>query len=142
MKNVRLIISKKGFDAFKAFSDENYLYSYIVANENQLYDKSIVHNPTILKEIEDCIFFAKDRINEDDELVWELSIKDMQRKDASYYAVLLDPETMEIRVYQNLSGVINLPIVDTSVDEFENINRIENYNNDLAYDQEYEEMEV
>jgi len=142
MKNVRLIISKKGFDAFKAFSDENYLYSYIVANDNQLYDESIIHNPTILKEIEDYIFFAKDEINEDDELVWELSIKDVKRKDATYYAVLLDPETMEIRVYKNLSGKTNLPIIDLSADDFENISTIEDYKNELSYEQEYEQMEV
>lgn len=142
MKNVRLIISKKGFDVLKSFSDDNYLYSYIVANENQLYDKSMIHNPTILKQIEDYIFFAKDKITEDDELVWELSIQDLKRKDATYYAVLLDPETMEIRVYKNLSGKINLPVVDLSVDDFENIKKIENYNYELSYEQECEEMEV
>ena len=144
MKNIRLIISKKGFELLKAYSDENYLYNYIVANENELYEKSIIYNPTILKQIEDYIFFARDRINEDDEAVLDMSIKELKHKDASYYMVILNTETGEISIYKNLSGKINLPIINMPVnfDDFEIINRIENCNDELKYEQEYEEMEV
>jgi len=43
MKNVRLIITEKGFETLKAFAEENYLGNYIASNENDLYYKSILN---------------------------------------------------------------------------------------------------
>lgn len=130
MKSVRLIISKDGYETLKAFADENYLYEYIVNNYSELDEANILNNPTLKKQIGDYIFFSKDNISSDDEIIWIQSINDIKKKNASYYAVILNNETLEIKVFENLSGKINLPIVNMPVkfDDFEIIKRIEQYN--------------
>lgn len=139
MKCVRLIISKDGYEALRAFADDNYLYEYIANNTAELDEINILNNPNIKKQIGDYIFFSKDNINDEDEIVWIQSIEDIRKKNASYYAVILNTETLEIKVFENLSGKINLPIVNMPVkfDDFEIIKRIEEYNsNELSYDLE------
>lgn len=139
MKCVRLIISKDGYEALRAFADDNYLYEYIANNSSELDEINILNNPTLKRQIGDYIFFSKDYINDEDEIVWIKSIEDIRRKNASYYAVILNTETLEVKVFENLSGKINLPIVNMPVkfDDFEIIKRIEEYNsNELSYDME------
>lgn len=139
MKCVRLIISKDGYEALRAFADDNYLYEYIANNSSELDEINILNNPTLKRQIGDYIFFSKDYINDEDEIVWIKSIEDIRRKNASYHAAILNTETLEVKVFENLSGKINLPIVNMPVkfDDFEIIKRIEEYNsNELSYDME------
>ena len=139
MKCVRLIISKDGYEALKAFADDNYLYENIANNSAELYEINILNNPTLKQQIGDYIYFTKDNINLEDELIWVQSINDIKRKNASYYAIILDTETFEVKIFKNLSGKINLPIVNMPVkfDDFEIIKRIEEYNsNELSDDLE------
>ena len=138
MKCIRLIISQEGFKSLKAFADDNYIYNYIANNSFELFEINIL-NPTLKQQIGDYIFFSKDNINKDDELVIIQSIEDIKKKDASYYAVILDTETLGIKIFKNVSGKINLPIINMPVkfDDFEIIKRIEEYNsNELNYDME------
>ena len=129
MKCIRLIISKTGYKALKAFADDNYLYEYIVNNSSELDEINILNNPTLKKEIGDYIFFSKDNISYEDEIIWIQSIQDIKTKNASYYAVILDTETHEMKILKNLSGNINLPIVNMPIkfDDFEIIKKIEEY---------------
>lgn len=139
MKCIRLIISQEGFKSLKAFADDNYIYNYIANNSSELFEINILNNPTLKQQIGDYIFFSKDNINKDDELVIIQSIEDIKRKNASYYAVILDTETLGIKIFKNVSGKINLPIINMPVkfDDFEIIKRIEEYNsNELNYDME------
>ena len=139
MKCIRLIISQEGFKSLKAFADDNYIYNYIANNSFELFEINILNNPTLKQQIGDYIFFSKDNINKDDELVIIQSIEDIKKKDASYYAVILDTETLGIKIFKNVSGKINLPIINMPVkfDDFEIIKRIEEYNsNELNYDME------
>lgn len=141
MKNVRLIITEKGYEILRAFADDNYLYSYIVSNPSELLKTNILNNPDIFKQFGEYILFSKDKVNVDDEMVLEDSIKDIKNKNISYYMALLDTETREVKIYNNLSGKVNLPIFNMPVkfDDFEIIKRIEN----LTYEQNNEEeMEV
>lgn len=140
MKNIRLIITQKGYDILKAFADETYLYSYIVNNSSELWNRNILNNPDSIKEFNDYIFMIKDNIDEDDELVITESIKDIKRKNISYYAVILDTETGEIQVYNNLSGKVNLPMVNMPLkfDDLETVKRIEQFNQELQNEEEFE----
>ena len=137
MKCVRLIISKNGYESLKAFADDNYLYEYIANNSSELNDINILRNPTLKQQIGDYIFFSKDNINNEDEFILIESIEDIRRKNASYYAVILNTETLEVKIFQNLSGKINLPIVNMLVNSSEFMKEIEEYNSsELNYDME------
>ncbi len=140
MKCIRLIISKAGYKTLKAFADDNYLYEYIVNNSSELAEINILNNPTLKKEIGDYIFFSKDNISYGDEIVWIQSIQDIKTKNASYYAVILDTETHEMKILKNLSGKINLPIVNMPIkfDDFEIVKRIEKYNLEVNNEMEIE----
>ena len=63
MKNIRLFIESNKLDMLKAFSDDSYLYNYIVNNYSELPEDNIFRNPTILKRINDMIYFFKNRNN-------------------------------------------------------------------------------
>lgn len=115
MKCIRLIISKEGYESLKAFADDNYLYEYIANNPSELDDINILRNPTQKHQIDNYIFFSRDNINNEDEFIFIESIKDIKRKNASYYAVILNTETLEVKIFQNLSGKINLPIEEMLV---------------------------
>ena len=50
----------------QAFSDESYLYNYIVNNYSELAEDNIFRNPTFLKKLEEMIYFSKNNISVDD----------------------------------------------------------------------------
>ena len=80
MKNIRLFIESNKLDMLKAFSDDSYLYNYIVNNYSELLEDNIFRNPTILKRINDMIYFSKTGITEDDEFVWKETSQDLKNK--------------------------------------------------------------
>ena len=47
MKNIRLFIKCKNLDMLQAFSDEVYLYDYIVNNYSELPEENIFRNPNV-----------------------------------------------------------------------------------------------
>lgn len=59
MKNIRLFIKDKNLNMLKAFSDESYLYNYIVNNYSELPEENIFRNPTIMKNINEMIIFLR-----------------------------------------------------------------------------------
>lgn len=137
MKNVRLIITEKGFETLKAFAEENYLGNYIASNENDLYYKSILNFPDVFEIIKnDIVLFSKDDISEDDELVWIETISDMKRKNATYYSFIFDTNTRVIKEFSNESGKVKLPFFD--LDSFEKINKIENMLNEKILEEDLE----
>ena len=137
MKNVRLIITEKGFETLKAFAEEKYLGNYIASNENDLYYKSILNFPDILETIEnDIVLFSKDDISEDDELVWIETMSDMKRKNATYYSFIFDTNTRVIKEYSNESGKVILPFFD--LDSFEKINTIEDMLSEKVLEEYFE----
>ena len=137
MKNVRLIITEKGFETLKAFAEENYLGNYIASNENDLYYKSILNFPDVFETIKnDIVLFSKDDISEDDELVWIETISDMKRKNATYYSFIFDTNTRVIKEFSNESGKIKLSFFD--LDSFEKINKIENMLNEKVLEEDLE----
>ena len=91
MKNIRLFIKDKNLNMLKAFSDESYLYNYIVNNYSELPEENIFRNPTIIKKINEMIYISKDNISSDDEIVWNETSKDLKSKNVSFYAVVLEP---------------------------------------------------
>ena len=46
----------------QAFSDEVYLYDYIVNNYSELPEENIFRNPTLVKRIEEMIYLSKNNI--------------------------------------------------------------------------------
>jgi len=140
MKNIRLVMSKKGFDILKAFADDSYLYNYIVNNPSELWEDNILNNPDVLQQYDEDIFFSKDYINEDDEYVLKDSITDVKAKNISYYMVLIDSETKELTVYKHLFGRVNIPVINVPIneDDFTIIEKLENLSKELSYEEEME----
>ncbi len=138
MKNIRLFIKEKNLDMLQAFSDESYLYNYIVNNYSELPEENIFRNPTFLKKLEETIYFSKDNISVDDELVWNETSRDLKSKNVSYYAVVSDPETSSFTVYNNLKSSIPYLQINSETDMFEAVNKIEKFNKELEYEEEME----
>ncbi len=63
LKNIRLFIESNKLDMLKAFSDDSYLYNYIVNNYSELHEDNIFRNPTILKKNKRYDLFFKNRNN-------------------------------------------------------------------------------
>ena len=124
MRNVRLLITEKGLEVLNAFMEENYLGNYIAENESDLYYKNILNFPNILLKIkDDIVLVAKDNITQYDEYVWLQSLSDMKRKNATYYSLIFDTETREIKELKNESGKVILPF--NELDAFDKLNKIE-----------------
>ena len=118
MKNIRLFIESNKLDMLKAFSDDSYLYNYIVNNYSELPEDNIFRNPTILKRINDMIYFSKTGITEDDEFVWKETSQDLKNKNISYYAVILNPNNESFLIYNNLKDKIPYIEIDKNTDLF------------------------
>lgn len=138
MKNLRLFIKRKNLDMLQAFSDESYLYNYIVNNYSELPEENIFRNPTFLKKLEDMIYFSKDNISVDDEIVWSETSRDLKSKNISYYAIILDPENNTFTIYNNLKSSIPYLQINSETDIFEAVNKIEKFNKELEYEEEME----
>ena len=138
MKNIRLFIESNKLDMLKAFSDDSYLYNYIVNNYSELSEDNIFRNPTILKKINNMIYFSKTEITEDDEFVWKETSQNLKNKNVSYYAVILDPKNGSLFIYNNLKNKIPYIEIDGDTDLFESINKIEKFNKGLEYEEEME----
>ena len=136
--NIRLFIKCKNLDMLQAFSDEVYLYEYIVNNYSELPEENIFRNPTFLKKLEEMIYFSKNNISNDDVIVWNETSKDLISKDISFYAVILDPKNGSFTIYNNLKS--NIPYLHTNsrTDIFEAVNKIEQFNKELENEEEME----
>ena len=129
MKNIRLFIESNKLDMLKAFSDDSYLYNYIVNNYSELSEDNIFRN---------MIYFSKTEITEDDEFVWKETSQNLKNKNVSYYAVVLDPKNGSLFIYNNLKNKIPYIEIDRDTDLFESINKIEKFNKGLEYEEEME----
>lgn len=142
MKSIKLIISKAGLEQLKAFADESYLYRYIVNNYTELSDVNIFNNPDIENYLsKENLLFVKFDLTDDDELVINDTLQDLKNKNTTFYAYVFDDESKAFYVYKNFSGKVNLPIVDNfyrNIDDFNVISNIENYVNELEYEDEME----
>ena len=138
MKNIRLFIKAKNFDMLQAFSDESYLYNYIVNNYSELPEDNIFRNPTFLKKLDEMIYLSKDNISTDDEIVWSETSRDLKSKNVSFYAVVLDPTNGSFFVYDNLKTPIPYLQINSNTEIFEAVNKIEKFNKSLEYEEEME----
>ena len=138
MKNIRLFIKGKNLNMLQAFSDESYLYNYIVNNYSELPEDNIFRNPTILKKLEEVVYFSKENISEDDEIVWNETSKDLMSKNVSFYAVILDLLKGVFTVYNNLKSTIPYLQIDSDTYIFEAVTKIEEFNKELEYEEEME----
>lgn len=138
MKNIQLFIKGKNLNMLQAFSDESYLYNYIVNNYSELPEDNIFRNPTILKKLEEMIYFSKENISDDDEIVWNETSRDLKSKNVSFYAIILDPINGSFTVYNNLKNTIPNLQIDSNTDIFEAVNKIGQFNKDLEYEEEME----
>lgn len=138
MKNIQLFIKGKNLNMLQAFSDESYLYNYIVNNYSELPEDNIFRNPTILKKLEEMIYFSKKNISDDDEIVWNETSRDLKSKNVSFYAIILDPINGSFTVYNNLKNTIPYLQIDSNTDIFEAVNKIGQFNKDLEYEEEME----
>lgn len=136
--NIRLFIKCKNLDMLQAFSDEVYLYEYIVNNYSELPEENIFRNPTFLKKLEEIIYFSKNNISNDDVIVWNETSKDLISKDISFYAVILDPENGSFTIYNNLKSSIPYLHINSRTDIFEVVNKIEQFNKELENEEEME----
>ena len=134
MKKARLLITEKGLEVLKAFAEENYLGNYIANNDNEAYYKNILNFPDVLVELkDDIVLFAKEDISSDDEFVWIETMADMKKKNATYYSVIFDTNTKEIKEFSNESGKVKLPF--SNLDTFEKLKGIE----EMVYEKVMEE---
>ena len=138
MKNIRLFINCKNLDMLQAFSDEVYLYDYIVNNYSELPEENIFRNPTLVKRIEEMIYFSKNNISNDDVIVWNETSRDLKSKNISFYAVILDSENGSFTTYNNLKVSIPYLQINSNTDVFEAVNKIEQFNKGLEYEEEME----
>ena len=136
--NIRLFIKCKNLDMLQAFSDEVYLYEYIVNNYSELPEENIFRNPTFFKKLEEMIYFSKNNISNDDVIVWNETSKDLKNKDISFYAVILDPENGSFTIYNNLETDIPYLHINSKTDIFEAVNKIEKFNKELENEEEME----
>ena len=90
----------------QAFSDESYLYNYFVNNYSELPEDNIFRNPTLIKRLEEIIYFSKNDISSDDVIVWNETSRDLKSKNISFYAVILDSENGSFTTYNNLKASI------------------------------------
>ena len=138
MKNIRLFIKSKNLDMLQAFSDESYLYNYFVNNYSELPEDNIFRNPTLIKRLEEIIYFSKNDISSDDVIVWNETSRDLKSKNISFYAVILDPENGSFTIYNNLKSNIPYLHINSRTDIFEAVNKIEQFNKGLEYEEEME----
>ena len=122
----------------QAFSDEVYLYDYIVNNYSELPEENIFRNPTLVKRIEEMIYFSKNNISNDDVIVWNETSRDLKSKNVSFYAVILDPTNGSFVVYDNLKTSIPYLQINSNTEIFEAVNKIEKFNKSLEYEEEME----
>ena len=138
MKNIRLFIKSKNLDMLQAFSDESYLYNYFVNNYSELPEDNIFRNPTLIKRLEEIIYFSKNNISNDDVIVWNETSRDLKSKNISFYAVILDSENGSFTTYNNLKASIPYLQINSNTDVFEAVNKIEQFNKGLEYEEEME----
>jgi len=138
LKNIRLFINDRNLKQLIAFSDDSYLYNYIVNNYSELPEDNIFRNPTATKQLEDVFYFSKTGITEDDELVWNETSRDLKKNNVSYYAILIDQKNGTFLVYNNLKGEIPILKINKDTDLFEAINKIESFNKEIEYEEEME----
>ncbi len=138
MKNIRLFIKSKNLDMLQAFSDESYLYNYFVNNYSELPEDNIFRNPTLIKRLEEIIYFSKNDISSDDVIVWNETSRDLKSKNISFYAVILDSENGSFTTYNNLKASIPYLQINSNTDVFEAVNKIEQFNKGLEYEEEME----
>lgn len=138
MKNIRLFIKSKNLDMLQAFSDESYLYNYIVNNYSELLEDNIFRNPTLIKRLEEMIYFSKNDISNDDVIVWNETSRDLKSKNISFYAVILDSENGSFTTYNNLKASIPYLQINSNTDVFDAVNKIEQFNKELEFEEEME----
>jgi len=138
LKNIRLFIKSKNLDMLQAFSDESYLYNYFVNNYSELPEDNIFRNPTLIKRLEEIIYFSKNDISSDDVIVWNETSRDLKSKNISFYAVILDSENGSFTTYNNLKVSIPYLQINSNTDVFEAVNKIEQFNKGLEYEEEME----
>ena len=122
----------------QAFSDESYLYNYIVNNYSELPEDNIFRNPTLIKRLEEMIYFSKNDISNDDVIVWNETSRDLKSKNISFYAIILDSENGSFTTYNNLKASIPYLQINSNTDVFEAVNKIEQFNKGLEYEEEME----
>ena len=122
----------------QAFSDESYLYNYFVNNYSELPEDNIFRNPTLIKRLEEIIYFSKNDISSDDVIVWNETSRDLKSKNISFYAVILDPENGSFTIYNNLKTDIPYLHINSKKDIFEAVNKIEQFNKELENEEEME----
>ena len=138
MKNIRLFIKSKNLDMLQAFSDESYLYNYFVNNYSELPEDNIFRNPTLIKRLEEIIYFSKNDISSDDVIVWNETSRDLKSKNISFYAVILDSENGSFTTYNNLKASIPYLQINLNTDVFDAVNKIEQFNKELEFEKEME----
>ena len=138
MKNIRLFIKSKNLDMLQAFSEESYLYNYIVNNYSELPEDNIFRNPTLIKRLEEMIYFSKNDISNDDVIVWNETSRDLKSKNISFYAVILDSENGSFTTYNNLKASIPYLQINLNTDVFDAVNKIEQFNKELEFEEEME----
>ena len=122
----------------QAFSDESYLYNYIVNNYSELPEDNIFRNPTLIKRLEEMIYFSKNDISNDDVIVWNETSRDLKSKNISFYAVILDSENGSFTTYNNLKASIPYLQINLNTDVFDAVNKIEQFNKELEFEEEME----
>lgn len=122
----------------QAFSDESYLYNYFVNNYSELPEDNIFRNPTLIKRLEEMIYFSKNDISNDDVIVWNETSRDLKSKNISFYAVILDSENGSFTTYNNLKASIPYLQINSNTDVFEAVKKIEQFNKGLEYEEEME----
>lgn len=138
MKNIRLFIKDKNLKQLRAFSDDSYSYNYIVNNYTELAEDNIFRNPTEIMQLGEIIYFSRTGITEDDELVWDETSRELRKNNVSYYAILIDKAKETFLVYNNLKEEIPQLGINKDTDLFEAIEKIENFNKEIQYEEEME----
>lgn len=84
------------------------------------------------------IYFSKNDISVDDVIVLNETSQELKNKNVSYYAVIIDSANGSFTIYNNLKSSIPYLQINSDTDIFEVVNKIEQFNKELEYEEEME----
>lgn len=101
-------------------------------------EDNIFRNHTFLKKLGEMIYFSKNDISVDDVIVLNETSQELKNKNVSYYAVIIDSANGSFTIYNNLKSSIPYLQINSDTDIFEVVNKIEQFNKELEYEEEME----
>lgn len=101
MKNIKMLISEKGFKKLKVLMEEWYLTECIVNNSSEVDDVNIINKPTLLEKLHDLIFYKRDNLKDYEIDFLEMSLKELKNKKDIPYCYILSDNNKVFSIVEN-----------------------------------------